>query len=310
MDEVVFRHPKLDRARVRALSARSDAKGLRHLAGHGALIAATAILVGAAGTPWLAPALLAHGAVLVSLFAPLHECIHRTAFRSVRLNDTVAWVCGAVLLLPPTWFRHFHFAHHRWTQDPERDPELAAPKPATLAAWLVHVSGLPYWRVQAAGLLRRAAGRVDDGFVPPRAKPAVVLEARLYLALYAGVAAVGAAVGTWAPVLYWIAPALLGQPLLRLYLLAEHTGCPLVADMLRNTRTTRTNAIVRFLAWNMPYHAEHHACPAVPFHALPALHAVLRDELGVVAPGYLAVQRELLAALRRDRAAGSRPAST
>ena len=69
----------------------------------------------------------------------------------------------------------------------------------------------------------------------------------------------------------WIVPALLGQPFLRLYLLAEHGRCPLVANMLENTRTTLTNWLVRKLAWNMPYHAEHHAYPGVPFHQLPAV---------------------------------------
>ena len=128
-------------------------------------------------------------------------------------------------------------------------------------------------------------------------------EARLYLLLYAAIAAGAAASGSWAPLTWWIGPALLGQPLLRLYLLAEHAGCPLVPDMLRNTRTTLTNAAVRFLAWNMPYHAEHHAFPAVPFHALPAVHAILLDDLAVVSAGYIAVQREILSGLRRGRVA-------
>jgi fatty acid desaturase len=303
MDEVVFRHPKVDRARLKALASRSDAKGLRQLAGHLLLLAVTGFVVSrSVGSPWLVPALLLHGAALVFLFAPLHECIHRTAFRSIWLNDLVAWVCGAVLVLPPTWFRHFHFAHHRWTQDPARDPELARAKPVSVGGWLLYVSGMPYWRAAILGLLRRAAGRFDDPFVPARARRGVIAEARIYLLVYATVAAAGIGLGTWAPALYWAVPVLLAQPLLRLYLLAEHTGCPLVPDMLRNTRTTLTNGAVRLLAWNMPYHAEHHAFPAVPFHALPQLHAVLRDDLVVVAPGYVTVHRELLANYRRPEA--------
>jgi fatty acid desaturase len=97
---------------------------------------------------------------------------------------------------------------------------------------------------------------------------------------------------------------LLGQPFLRLYLLAEHTGCPLIANMLENSRTTLSLAPIRRLAWNMPYHAEHHACPALPFHALPAAHRLLRARIPVQAPGYVAVHREIVAGLRpRDTAA-------
>ena len=51
----------------------------------------------------------------------------------------------------------------------------------------------------------------------------------------------------------------------RAYLLAEHTGCAHGNDMLENTRTTYTNAWVRFFAWNMPYHAEHHAYTGLAF---------------------------------------------
>ena len=102
--------------------------------------------------------------------------------------------------------------------------------------------------------------------------------------------------GSIAPWTYWILPALAGQPFLRLYLLAEHTGCPLVPDMLANSRTTLTNGAVRFLAWNMPYHAEHHAFPSVPFHALPSLHKDLIADLSVTAPGYVSVIRQLLRA--------------
>ena len=99
-----------------------------------------------ADTLWVAPAIVLHGAVLAFLFCPLHESIHRTAFASRWLNDLVAWICGALLMLPPGYFRLFHFAHHRFTQDPARDPELAVAAPSTLAAYLWRVSGLPYWR--------------------------------------------------------------------------------------------------------------------------------------------------------------------
>lgn len=96
----------------------------------------------------------------------------------------------------------------------------------------------------------------------------------------------------------WVVPALLGQPVLRIYLLAEHGDCPQVANMLENSRTTLTTRAVRFVAWNMPYHAEHHCCPTVPFHKLPALHDAVRAQLQVTASGYAAFTRAYLARRR------------
>ncbi len=300
MDEVFAPENAIDKATLKALSRRSDGRGLMQLGTHLVALGATGVLVAWAGaTWWLAPALAVHGVVLIFLFSPLHETIHRTAFRSRALNDGLAWICGAVILLPPDYFRAFHFAHHRYTQDTERDPELALLQPKDLGLYLLRVTGLPYWRERITTLFRHAfTGRVAQPFVAARLAPAVVREARLLLLTYAGIAAASVALESGAALIYWIVPAVLGQPALRLYLLAEHTGCPFVPDMLRNSRTTRSNWLARRLTWNMPYHAEHHAYPALPFHALPAAHELLKDRIEVQASGYGAAQIEILAYIR------------
>jgi fatty acid desaturase len=89
------------------------------------------------------------------------------------------------------------------------------------------------------------------------------------------------------PFVYWMLPQLLCQPFLRAYVLAEHTGCTLDRNGLTNTRTTLTSAAVRLLMWNMPFHAEHHLYPSIPFHRLPDAHAAIRDKLRFVQHGYL-----------------------
>ena len=201
-------------------------------------------------------------------------------------------------MLPADYFRLFHFAHHRYTQDPERDPELATPKPRSLGQWAWHVSGLPNWIGNAKIIAQHALGRVEASFIPDNQKPAIVREARLHLAAYASLTVASVAAGSNALLIYWVVPALIGQPFLRLYLLAEHTLCPLVQDMYANTRTTFTNRLLRFLCWNMCYHVEHHAYPGLPFHALPDAHAVLKPRLKVTAPGYLAVTGQILRSVR------------
>ena len=281
------------------LGRRSDPKGLTRLAAHLAALALTGTLVTLAqGSGWMASALWLHGVVLVFLFAPLHETIHYTAFASRWINRRVADAIGFLMLLPSRYFRAFHLDHHRFTQDPERDPELASPKPRTRAELLLVVSGLPLWRERVATLLRHSRGRVDEPFIEPAGRRRIVWEARVHVALYLGAAAASLGLGTDVLLWYWIVPALIGQPMLRMFLLAEHTGCPLVPDMLRNSRTTHSNALVRFLAWNMPYHSEHHTYAAVPFHALPALHERLKDRIAVQSPGYARTIRGIAAGLR------------
>ncbi|MBC7142401.1 MAG: fatty acid desaturase [Rhodobacteraceae bacterium] len=278
-----------------ALAATSDRAGLIHLAGHAGMILVTGALIAARVPCW--PLLLpVQGLLLIFLFTLEHECTHRTPFRSPALSDWAGRICGVLILLPFEWFRAFHLAHHRFTNLPGKDPELESPKPGTRADWLVHVSGLPVWRGNLRLLIRLALGRERAAYLPARALPRMEREARVMLVIYA----VAALSLFWSPVLLrvWLVPILLGQPALRLYLLAEHGDCPRVANMFENTRTTFTTRAMRFLAWNMPYHVEHHVLPTVPFHRLPDLHRLIRDELKVTADGYAAFTRDYLARRR------------
>lgn len=267
-----------------ALLERSDRAGLAHLAGHLGLIALTSLYIGFRLPLW-GLLLLLQGILLCFLFTLSHECTHKTPFATPWLNELLGHAIALPLLLPFTWFRYFHLAHHRHTNDPARDPELAGGgRPRTRGAYLRHLSGWPYWAGNARVLWRNAFGEITAPYLPRRQHPALRREARLLLALY-GLIALSLLVSPLALWL-WLVPVLLGQPVLRLYLLAEHGHCPPVADMFANSRTTFTTRLVRFLAWNMPYHAEHHAMPNVPFHALPALHRLVAPHLRSTTRGY------------------------
>ena len=276
------------------LLARSNGAGLAHLAGHLGLLVLTGIWIMLALPLWQF-GVIAHGIILVFLFTLLHETTHETPFATKRLNAVVGTVCGIVLILPYRWFTYFHLAHHRYTQDPTHDPELAEPKPQTWAQYLHYLSGTLVWRAQAAQLIRNALATANDSFVPAKRRREVTTEARWHLALYAAFAAAAIAFQLDIFLWLWLIPALAGQPFLRAYLLAEHTGCALVANMLENTRTTYTGAFIRFIAWNMPYHTEHHTYPMVPFHNLPALNQLLKPHLQVTERGYLRFHNRLTA---------------
>lgn len=280
-----------------AMTGRTDAEGLRHLAGHLGAILLCGGLIALRIPGWML-LMPVQGVLIAFLFTLEHECTHRTPFADERLNEWVGRLCGLALVLPFEWFRWFHLAHHRWTNQPGKDPELASEKPEGLAAWVWHVSGLPYWRDALRLMAALAAGRAEGDYLPDGARARIVREARGMVLVYAGLAA--SLIWTPAVLWVWLVPVLIGQPFLRLYLLAEHGDCPRVANMFENTRTTFTNRIVRALAWNMPYHVEHHVWPAVPFHRLPEVHVLMRDELRVTADGYAAFTKEYLA--RRVRA--------
>lgn len=278
---------------LKRLTMRSDAAGLRWLLPHVAAIVAAGLAVAMLRDTWLVwPAMAVLGVLEMALFTPLHETTHRTPFRSDWLNRGVGHVAGFLLVLPPEWFRLFHMAHHRHTQDPARDPELIGAPPMTRWRYVWVLTGVPYWLAQARVLVRTAAGAAKAPWIPAPRQAAVVREARVYFGLYAATFVLAVAGWPWVG-LMWIGPALLGQPALRAILLAEHTGRPRTGDTFANTRTTLAGRLVGRLFWNANYHAEHHMLPSVPFHALPRLHALVADRLCCVAPGYPAAHRDI-----------------
>jgi len=287
---------------LRAIYTRSDGHGAWRTLVHAGLLAAGAIVIHRArGQWWLPAALLLQGLFVVSLFAAMHEAVHYSAFRNRRLNEIVAWLAGLGILFNATYYRQFHFAHHRYAQDPGRDPELiTAPAPRSRREFLWRGSALPYWKARLANVIAMCRGRFSGlDFIPVAARPEIVRSVRAMLVVLAGLAAGSVALRSDALVWYWLLPLALGLPFLRLYLLTEHTGCTENDDALANTRTTLSVWLVRFLMWNLPYHAEHHLYPSIPFHQLPAAHRWLRPHLRVVARGYTSTVRALWAAVPR-----------
>jgi fatty acid desaturase len=291
----------LSATELAALNTRSNAKGLLQLVGHLAITVISGY-IWATGSWWIAlPALVIYGFSFASMFAPMHEGAHRTAFANNRVNDVVSWLAGCLSFYNSTFYRRYHKWHHRYTQLPDKDPELSDPKPSHLGQYLLELSGLPWWIGKVRGHLRVAFGRVQDyPFLPETSYAEVIQSTRLQLLTYAGAIALSIALGhPWFVVLYWLLPLAVGQPVLRAILLSEHTGCTNDSNPLTNTRTTLTLFPMRFLMWNMPFHAEHHLYPSIPFHALPTAHQQLTQHMAHVEPGYIHVNRGIVAAFKR-----------
>jgi fatty acid desaturase len=309
--------------RLAALNQRHDRHGLLQLAFHLGVLVAGGLLWGQAlgqgplagsllgwslvpaplvAAPLVAPlgliGLLLLGWGLAFAFCAMHEAGHRTAFASRSLNDAVAWWAGVLSFYNADFYRRYHQWHHRYTHLVGLDPELEDSPPTTRGAYLLELSAIPWWIGKVRGHLAGLRGDFSARpYIPADAVPAVRRSLGLQFAVY-GLFALVSLIGAngflfW----YWLLPLAVGQPLLRFVLLAEHGGCPFVSDGRRNTRTTHTLAPLRRLMWNMPFHAEHHLYPSLPFHALAAAHRDLGPSLAVVAPGYLAVHRGFLANL-------------
>ncbi|NBD32908.1 MAG: fatty acid desaturase [Cyanobacteria bacterium] len=283
---------------LKSLNERSDRQGVLQLIAHLTVMGVSGYLWGSnIEKGWLVfPFLVVYGFSLASMFAPLHECVHRTAFANNRLNDAIAWFAGLLSLYNSTYYRHYHKWHHRYTQIPGKDPELENPKPTNWREYLLQLSGLPWWWGKLETYWQLTTGQIGNyPFLQEKSGKEVVLSARRQVLAYLGAIALTAAFGhPEAFFLYWLLPLVVGQPILRLILLAEHTGCTDDDNPLTNTRTTLTLFPIRLLMWNMPYHAEHHLYPSLPFHALPIAHQQLSPYFERVETGYVQVNRNIV----------------
>lgn len=316
MDSQFHQSTRFSNADLAGLMARSNRPGLLRFGLQYSLFCASAALVILG--PELALPLWLQGLgglgvalLTLSLFATVHETGHNTAFASKDLNRAVCWLAALPHYYTPTGFRVFHFAHHRHTHDPLRDPEIslagkAAPSlGSSIWMYLGYLTGLPLLLYKVTWLIAAAIGVSAVWkhfliFVPEHAQRQHSREARLALLFHGLWLTAGV---FWLPgLLHLLLAQWLGHSFLSLYTFCEHTGLPEEGDILRRTRTTLTHPLITWLVWNMPYHAEHHAYPALPFHALPRLHSLLAPELQVTQKGYISFHGRVLGQLLRGKA--------
>ena len=248
------------------------------------------IVVTWAGPIWLfLICVFVYGVLCCSMFACLHETVHNTAFKTLWLNRFAAFFAGIAHVYPSLMIQEIHFTHHRHTHIPGKDPEISIgnnPLPtlvSNLPLYLAWVSGLPLYIFKNVISILGALGMPE--FIRKRAFPYVRPNIRLKLFLNS-LSVVLVQVAFFLLAIY-VNPGFwglfLGQAVghcfLASYTIAEHTGLPNEGTIFDKTRSIKASKLVNFIMWNMPYHAEHHAYPEIPFYSLPKLHELMNDEI-------------------------------
>jgi fatty acid desaturase len=298
MDASFSRRKILDPNELRALNARSDLWGGAQMASHvGAILIAGYLHALALGSWWVLLTGFVLGVLINFLYAAQHELSHATVFKTRKANEVFGRIIGFFMIFPRDFDQIMHFAHHTYTQDWEKDGELVR-EPYTLHSYLLWLFGISYWRNRVAGLIRRARGIILEPYIRVEEQDKVIRESRIHLALYAAIAVLSLALQSWFVVAFWLLPMVLTKPVHQLQNTIEHLGLSHEDDILENTRSTRTNALMRWLCWQMPYHTAHHTFPSVPFWKLHALNEKLESAAGEVhRMGWIEFQVEVISKL-------------
>ena len=276
---------------------RNNISGIVHLCLHMGLILFSGFLISISTNLFIKTlVMIAHGSFIAFLYAGLHECIHKSAFKNKKLNEFVGYFIGFVLLRSFLNGRYRHMAHHTFTQHPEKDPDKVD-FPSSYFEYLKHVTSFSVWVRIIDNLFRHSIGNINESeksYIPENEIKSLIFESRAMVAGYFIIASLSIYFNTTFFLIYWFIPRILGEPFLRLVRMVEHTGKDETADMIHNTRTSFPSFFLKFLYWNMPYHVEHHLYASVPFYKLPKFHKLIKPHTDELEPSILAVHLEIL----------------
>ncbi|MDE0306575.1 MAG: fatty acid desaturase [Albidovulum sp.] len=294
----------LDRKTLKSIAKRSDRPGLAYIAKWLALLAATGLLVWLTlDSLWVWPAMFAYGIVLtVPSYSFSHETCHGTAFKTRWLNEAVLWITSLVYMDEPLHRRYSHTNHHTYTWHIGKDSQMPFDTPMNFPGWLYDVSGLNLLRFHLVSLLQLAAKQYTDTMrmaVPAGEFPKMTRNARIFILIYAGIAALIGS-GIYWPLWFLVIPRILGAPVMLLYTLIQHVELQENSpSIIESTRSFTTSRFSRFIYMNMNNHVEHHLYPQVPFHALPELNEAVQDQLPAPDRGFLRTNWEVLTVVVR-----------
>jgi fatty acid desaturase len=297
----------IPRARLKELMQRKDGPAIRDTVIWFGLLGLTGTLGYLAwGHWWAVFPFIAYGALYGgSSDSRWHECGHRTAFRTVWMNDVLYEVASFMIMRESVIWRWSHTRHHTDTIIVGRDPEIAAPRPPSVLVFLLNLfgirNGLHYFRTVTLHCFGRLTAE-EATFIPEMERAKVYRNARIYALMYAAVIATAVLTRSILPLLYIGLPSFYGAWLMVLYGLTQHAGLAEdVLDHRLNCRTVYFNRLNRFLYWEMNFHLEHHMFPMIPYHALEQLHRELKADMPEPYPSIWAAYREIIPAMWRQR---------
>jgi MocE subfamily Rieske [2Fe-2S] domain protein len=233
-----------------------------------------------------------------------HEAGHGTAFKTDWMNNALYEIASFMVMRESTVWRWSHTRHHSDTIIVGRDPEIAVPRPPDVKGIIGKFFGMGAHLKYFKQILLHTLGRMSDAektFIPESEFPKIFFKARLYLLIYATIVGLAIYSRSFLPLMFVGLPQFYGSWLMVLYGSTQHAGlAENVLDHRLNCRTVYMNPINRYLYWNMNYHVEHHMFPLVPYHALPQLHAAVKDDMPEPYPSIFAAYREIVPTVLRQ----------
>lgn len=288
---------------VAYFTSKSDLQGWRLVLGNWLAIAMIFVVVGLFPNPaTIVLSVVLLGGRLLGLSVLMHDCGHRTLFKTPHLNDVVGqWLCALPVMNDQPSYARGHLYHHRHAGS-EQDPDLKNYQsyPVSRASFkrkvIRDLSGQTGFKLMsfifkgASGVISQEKRTSSKPFIQQ-----ILVQVTIFLVLYAfGIG--------WAYVLWGTAYMTVFMLVIRIRQVAEHAAVPDLFDVdpRKNTRTVVAPWWQRlvFAPNGVNYHLEHHFMASVPCYRLRKLHKHLQrqgafDEVSIMT-GYGEVIRHAI----------------
>lgn len=294
---------KIEKEELSALMQRSDWRGFQHTVLFFALLIGLGVLAYfSIGTWWMIPAFFAYGTVYCFINHMMHETLHRTVYKTKWPNIFLHWIGCFLQGQEAVANRWSHLKHHKVTYLGEIDPEVEIHRPGSRKKLFKRIFLSNFFN--PIPIVAPAFGHISDAkkdMVPQRDWNWMKWSARLLILGYALIIASCIVFQTILPLVFTIFARFYGAPLSRATDMIQHAGLEIkVHDHRLCCRTVYLTRLHRFLYWNMNYHIEHHMFPAVPFHQLPKMNALLKPQMPPHYHGIIEVYKEIIPTMKRQ----------
>lgn len=235
-----------------------------------------------------------------------HDASHYTLFRNKLANELASDLLLMFPLMAMTQkFRNTHSGHHRFVNDPQRDPDLRRlqgdedhpfpmPKPRFWFRYVVKGLWLPSLWAYLYGQAHNANAGSGDDTPEIRAVYRFRIGRMMRGCYWLSVLTIVHALHAW-PIflLFWVVPLLTAYPIfMQLREIAHHSNAPDDGD-LTNSRVFRVNPLLNacVFPYGQDFHVTHHLFAMLPHYRMAEAHEILRRyppyrEQVVVCRGY------------------------
>ncbi len=272
----------LSKEEIALVTRKSDAWAWAYVVGNWAGIALIFALLALYPHPLtILAALVLFAGRQLGLSVLMHDCGHRTLFRTAWLNDVVGqWLCALPVMNDQPSYARGHLEHHRKAGTSE-DPDLSnygaypVPRASFRRKVIRDLTGQTGFKL-ISYIVRGASGILTPesrGSAAPFVKEILVQAVILAVLAACGIA--------WAYVVWAVAYMTTFMLVIRIRQVAEHAAVPDLMDLdpRKNTRTVDAPWWQRiiFAPCGVNFHMEHHLLASVPCYRLRELRALLRS---------------------------------